>query len=193
MKIEVITNPNFTDTLSSVRLPFKKSADVKYYLEHGKLLDRDLSLLSKLVVKGPDHSKAIRGVWVTFKIQAPRYWWSEFDTYKIGVQTLSSESSMHTIISRDLVKSDFENGNVLGIVLDEINAIRIDSSILPIERINKIKKLLPEGYLQTRISQINYQALRNIYKQRHNHRLHEWKFFCGIISQLEYADKLIII
>ena len=167
MKIEVITNPNFTDTLSSVKLPFKKSADVEYYLKHGKLLDRDLSLLSKLVVKGPDHSKAIRGVWVTFKIQAPRYWWSEFDTYKIGVQTLSSESSMHTIISRDLVKSDFENGNVLGVVLDEINAIRIDSSILPIERINKIKKLLPEGYLQTRVSQINYQALRNIYKQRH--------------------------
>ena len=34
-----------------------------------------------------------------------------------------------------------------------------------------IKSLLPEGYIQTRMISLNYQTLRNMYRQRKDHRL----------------------
>lgn len=44
-------------------------------------------------------------VWV--EITAPRYWWSEFDTYKIGTSA-NSESTMHTILKENFNISEFE-------------------------------------------------------------------------------------
>lgn len=35
----------------------------------------------------------------------------------------------------------------------------------------KIKAMLPEGYMQTRTISLNYQVLRTMYNQRKNHRL----------------------
>lgn len=39
------------------------------------------------------------------------------------------------------------------------------------ELFENIKAILPEGYLQTRMISLNYQVLRNMYKQRKNHKL----------------------
>lgn len=44
-------------------------------------------------------------VWV--KISAPRYFWSEADTYSIGV-TKNSESTMHTLLNKELTEQNFE-------------------------------------------------------------------------------------
>ena len=38
----------------------------------------------------------------------------------------------------------------------------------------KIKAMLPEGFIQTRMVSLNYQVLRNMYRQRKNHRLSGW-------------------
>ena len=38
----------------------------------------------------------------------------------------------------------------------------------------KIKAMLPEGFLQTRMVSLNYQVLRNMYQQRKGHRLTGW-------------------
>lgn len=55
-----------------------------------------------------------------------------------------------------------------------------------------IKNILPESYLQTRIDCYSYQCLRNIYRQRKNHRLPEWREFCAWIEKLPFARDLII-
>ena len=39
----------------------------------------------------------------------------------------------------------------------------------------KIKAMLPEGFLQTRMVSLNYQVLRTMYNQRKNHRLSGWR------------------
>lgn len=59
--------------------------------------ERDLHLLSVLVKRGDEHCKALRGLIVYAEINAPLMIWSELDTYRIGTERLSSQSTMHTL------------------------------------------------------------------------------------------------
>lgn len=192
MIIEIIKKPDFTDTLIAMRLPMNGESDIEYYQSTGYISNNDCNLLTKLVKAGPDHSKAIRGTWVTFDITAARYWWAEMDTYTIGKQPLSSTSTMHKITSRDLIKDDFEGGNVLLGTLNVLNTFRNGKGISNTEKLIEMKKVLPESFLQRRVIQINYQSLKNMYKQRYNHRLPEWEQFCGVVKDLPYASEFII-
>ena len=51
-------------------------------------------------------------------------------------------------------------------------------------------QLLPSSYNQTRNVMMNYEVLANIYRQRKNHKLDEWREFCKWIKTLPY-QKLI--
>ena len=52
-------------------------------------------------------------------------------------------------------------------------------------------RLLPESWLQTRTTTLNYEIIRNIYTQRKNHRLTEWHYFCDWVKTLPYSKELI--
>lgn len=56
------------------------------------------------------------------------------------------------------------------------------------------KRLLPEGFMQKRTWDTNYQELRTMYFQRQNHRLkEEWcNTFCKWVESLPYANELIL-
>lgn len=56
-----------------------------------------------------------------------------------------------------------------------------------------IRCLMPQGYMQRSTVQMNYAVLRNIYRQRKNHRLPEWHDFCSWVETLPYAKELITI
>ena len=135
------------------------------------------------------HNKFLETVTMTLDIIAPRYWWQEFDTYRAGV-TKQSESTMHTIMTRDLTDEDFEGGT-FDHILEELNAIRRDYFIAEDANDEEekrrcfmdMKAALPEGFLQRRIVCLNLKALQNMYNQRKNHRLPEWhRFFEDIIA-----------
>lgn len=49
-------------------------------------------------------------------------------------------------------------------------------------------QLLPSSYNQTRNVMLNYEALANIYRQRKNHKLDEWREFCKWIEGLPYSE-----
>ena len=53
-------------------------------------------------------------------------------------------------------------------------------------------QLLPSSYNQKRTVMLNYEVLANIYKSRKNHKLDEWRIFCGWVKTLPLADILII-
>ena len=61
--------------------------------------DNDLALMSKLVKAGSDHSKFMRMITVTCDVEAPFYWWKEYDTYKVGT-VANSCSTMHKLHER---------------------------------------------------------------------------------------------
>jgi hypothetical protein len=125
---------------------------------------RDINLLSTLVKRGDEHAKVLRGVMVWCEINAPRYWWQEMDTYRVGAERLSSESTMH-----------------------------IEGKGMPEEELVKMKEELPEGHMQKRVWMFSYQTLRRIYFQRRNHRLPQWRTFCEWIKTLPFAEEFITI
>ena len=111
------------------------------------------------------HNKFLESIVLWLDITAPRYFWQQFDTYRTGV-TKQSQSTMHTLSSKEFTQTDFEHPipqNLLNIL-----------NTLPKER---LKNILPEGFLQRRIVCMNYKSLRTIISQRITHKLPEWKIF----------------
>lgn len=181
-KAKLIEVAGFAPALKALRLPFGKgcrsNSDIRMEIYDANLSngifwskiresftvnDNDRKLLSTLVKRGDEHAKVLRGVQAWFEITAPRFWWQEFDTYRIGVEKLSSESTMHI------------QGQ--GLSEDELVAM---------------KEAMPEGTMQKRIVMLSYQALRRIWIQRHNHRLPHWRVFCDIIKTLPFAEDFIL-
>lgn len=73
--------------------------------------ENDLKLAKNLSKAGSDHRKFLRMINVTCDITAPRFWWAEYDTYKIGT-VANSCSTMHTIHKRPFYRDDFSTDAV---------------------------------------------------------------------------------
>ena len=174
-----------------------------FHAEEPELGPNDLDLSLRLALGGPVHAKYRRMIKVYFDIQAPLYWWKEFDTYKVGTTT-NSCSTMHTIHKRDLTLDDFAidhltecNLNLLTLIIKNINDARRDfveaeDSGAAKEAWWQMIQLLPSSFLQKRTVEVNYEVLSNIYRFRKNHKLDEWREFCRVIEQLPYAKELIL-
>lgn len=168
---------------------------------------QDYNLMLKLSKAGTDHAKFMRYINVTLDINAPLYWWKEFDTYKVGT-VANSCSTMHKIHEKEFTLEDFSTDHLLphsSFVLQDIiinlNQYRneyLKAKTKPMKEESKraelIKKywwqmiqLLPSSYNQKRTIQLNYQVLKNIYHARKNHKLDEWLEFCHWIESLPYS------
>jgi len=167
--------------------------DVKMY--HYEIGPNDHELLLKLAKAGPDHGKALRMIGVTVDITAPLYWWKQADQFKVGTVT-NSTSTMHTLHKRDLTVKDFSTEALTFIgwnhftdLLSFLNQLReMYVETQEIEFWQSLIALLPSCYNQMRTWSGNYAVLRNIYKQRRNHKLQEWRGFCQWIELLPYAE-----
>jgi hypothetical protein len=193
MEIETIEIFGFISAIQALRLPFKGQlkADSHYkkYYEVNPIISKgdknltitsgynaihinsrivigpnDLKLLKSLIKRGDEHAKVVRGIIVSCSIIAPRYWWQEMDTYRIGHERLSSESTMH-----------------------------VEAKGLSGQELQKMKGEIKESHEQERIDEFSYQTLRRIYHQRKNHRLPEWHLFLNWMKTLPLANELILI
>jgi hypothetical protein len=72
----------------------------------------DIELMRNLYKAGPPHRKYLRQIFVCMDINAPLYWWKEFDTYKVGT-TSDSCSTMHKIHSKEFTMDDISTDNLL--------------------------------------------------------------------------------
>ena len=172
---------------------------------------KDINLMQKLIKGGPEHRKFMRQIMVSVDITAPMFWWSEFDTYKIGT-TANSTSKMHKLASKPITIEDFEMDDYVGVKVfdnesynpddysDEIWDYIIDVCETLRQRYVETKdwkywkeliRFLPESYLQTRTVTMNYENLYSIVRQRKGHKLTEWKQFIDWVRTLLYADELI--
>jgi len=137
----------------------------------------------KLSDKDRGHNKFLESIAVWMEIDAPRFWWSEFDTYRAGMSK-QSDSTMHTLKRQPLSQENFEyeiHRGTLG---------HINSMIQENEPIDIIKNELPEGFLQGRSVCTNYKVIRHILQQRWNHKLPQWQQFCQAMAGLEHFQYL---
>lgn len=141
-------------------------------MEDAKLVARLTKICAKCTQRGNGEDKFLRMIQIWADVTAPRFWWAEFDTYKVGTVALS-ESTMHTLGKRPLAQEDFEQGLPIEF-MDWLNTyISADCSI------ELKKRFLPEGFLQRRIVNFSYAVFANMIRQRRNHRLPEWRYFLG--------------
>lgn len=174
----------------------------------------DLSLMSRLIRAGSSHRKFLRQIFVSVDITAPRYWWTEFDTYKVGT-TSNSCSTMHKITAKEFTLDDFslehledfdepfrkdDNGltrfpwfkTSLEGTIDDLNYARelyLDSKDKKYWW--QIIQLLPQSYNQKRTITMTYENLLNMISQRRGHKLDEWHDFCDWALSLPYAEELL--
>ena len=130
-------------------------------------------LSEALCKKDRGHNKFLEQIQTWFIIRAPLYWWKQFDTYRVGVSK-SSKSTMHTLLKREFKKSDF-TGDIYSWTVEYLENLRENKEF------DKLNAELPNGYLQTRLVNVNYKTLRNIIKQRKHHKLKEWEYFIGTV------------
>ena len=183
MRIETIEIAGMAAALTALRLPFGKEVrsminvvihdpkrkkdlwGIDCFVEDVTLRidQKDLQLMNTLVKRGTEHAKVTRGIMVWAKITAPIYWWCEMETYVVGHQRLSSESTMHM--------------DCRGLSGDDLVAA---------------KAAIPMGKELTKVDAFSYQALRNIVRQRWNHRLPEWHEFVNWVKTLPFSHELIL-
>lgn len=153
-----------------------------------KVGENDKTLSMKLQKAGPEHCKHLRMIMVWADIEAPRYWWQEFDTYRQGVEKVSC-STMHKLTSRELTDEDFEVEKSNAWAYNHMRLVKYDLNTMiyeykrendPEEKEEIWRNLiqnLPQSYIQKRTVMMSYAALRNIIRQREGHKLREWKTF----------------
>ena len=128
-------------------------------------------------------------------VEAPLYWWKEFDTYKVGT-VANSCSTMHKIQAKEFTLEDFSmdhlsqtNLIIMKMVVDALNNARLDFLSQKDKRDWwQMIQLLPSSYNQKRTVQLNYAVLKNIYHARRNHKLDEWHTFCHFIESLPHSE-----
>lgn len=159
----------------------------------------DLSLMRKLADAGPEHGKYLRMIGVSMDVTAPRYFEVQLDTYKIGTVS-NSCSTMHTLHKRDLTIDDFSHEHLTGtaesLLQDTITILNVYRGLYnqthDKEYWWQMIQLLPQSYNQRRTYMLNYAVLKNIYRQRKDHKLDCWHQFCDWVRTLPYADELIL-
>lgn len=170
--------------------------------------ENDLKLMKSLSKAGSDHAKFLRMINVTVDITAPRYWWTEFDTYKVGT-VANSCSTMHKIHDKELTLDDFSHEQLtyyevegelcrdwLGDLEDLIGDLNFAREKFIETNDEKywlqMIKLLPQSYNQKRTVQLNYQVLKSMYFARRNHKLDEWHTLCDWMLELPYFREICI-
>lgn len=158
---------------------------------------------------GPVHAKYRRMLLVHVTLNAPLYWWKEFETYRTGVAPnptdieLNSCSTMHKITEKEFDIKDFSTEhllpdakNHLTSTIDELNYYRsqfFDSKAkgkndLAVVYWWQLIQLLPTSYNQKRTMSINYEALSAMYYWRHDHKLDEWRKLCEWMKTLPNSE-----
>ena len=184
MKVKILLEAGHDLALRGMAYSYKDRAiDPDTWWEGQR--DKALKRAPLLAPKGEGHNKFLRQIMLWIDIEAPRCWWSEFDTYKVGTVS-NSESTMHTLSKRPPMFGDFEYGTHEDTVFTFMRAWEMAKG-----DVTTLKMNLPEGFLQRRMVTMNYDNLRNIINQRTGHRLKTWQVFIDSIrSQVEHPEYL---
>ncbi len=197
IKIEDIDVYGWEPAIRGMRNPMNSwdKSDTIFDGDKWCLGENDLKLMQQLSAAGNDHAKFLRMINVTMDITAPLYWWSEFDTYKVGT-VRNSCSKMHKIHIKEFSHNDFSHESIYSIDYAKMVFVKYCSMCERLRKdFNKIGDVkywkalieaLPEGYNMCATVQLNYQVLKSMYWARRNHKLDEWKYFCVQVEFLPY-------
>lgn len=145
------------------------------------------------------HAQFLTGIVVNFDLTFSNKAWVEAERYRF-LNFVSSQSTMHCATKFDLRAqcNEYVDERIIAIVQEYIDLY--NSLTAKDEETIKFKKNLylkilyniPPGFQLTARMTTNYRCLLNIYNQRHDHRLPEWREFCNqLLEELPFFRELV--
>lgn len=155
------------------------------------------------------HDQFLTGIRVSFDLTFTNKAWVEAERYRF-LEFVSSQSTMHRITKFDLRNqyNEYVDPRIIEIMEEKVaqhNKLLAELAQIPADdeyNRERLKNLItqkyleilysnPAGFMLTARLTTNYRCLKNIWRQRRNHRLPEWRAFCKWIETLPYAKELI--
>lgn len=155
------------------------------------------------------HDQFLTGIRVSFDLTFTNKAWLEAERYRF-LEFVSSQSTMHRITKFDLRNqyNEYVDPQIIEIMEEKVaqhNKLLTELAQTPTDdeyNRERLKNLItqkyleilysnPAGFMLTARLTTNYRCLKNIWRQRRNHRLPEWRAFCKWIETLPYAKELI--
>ena len=200
---DIVTNVKIYDLEESL---IASGYPMRTELTAAAVTEKDLSRAQKLVeatkTGNGAHAQFMTGIRVAFDLTCSNKMWVEAERYRF-LEFVSSQSTMHRITKFDLEDqyNEYVDPRVIEIMKEKVveyNRIaeaNADADRNPEILKRKYLEILytnPAGFTLTARMTTNYRCLRNIYMQRKDHRLPEWRAFCKWIETLPYAKELLI-
>lgn len=156
------------------------------------------------------HGQALTGIRVAFDLTCTNKMWVEAERYRF-LEFVSSQSTMHRITKFNLNEqyNEYVDPRVIEIMKTKVSkynqlletieslpevvseAVRADYKKMQKQAYLEILYTNPAGFELTARMTTNYRCLLNIYIQRHDHRLPEWREFCAELLKLPYFPELL--
>lgn len=212
MKVENVRIYDLEESLIAAGYPMRTVAEI------GELGEKDIKRghnLSKACDKGNGaHGQFMTGIRVNFDLTFTNKAWVEAERYRF-LEFVSSQSTMHRITKFNLREqyNEYVDPRIIDIMEEKVaeyNEIQQQielyikktpdyAKLYPYQELKdkstqKYLEILysnPAGFNLTARMTTNYRCLKNIYIQRKNHRLPEWREFCAWIETLPYFEELI--
>ena len=201
---------DYNDIISNVKIyDLEESLIASGYPMRTKKIIHDLNTqdfergerLVKATLKGNTaHHQFLTGIRVNFDLTFTNKAWVEAERYRF-LEFVSSQSTMHRITKFDLDGQyiEYVDPRIIEIMKEKVERYNRLVELRPETLIPEYEDEIKEAYLEILYSNpagfkltarmtTNYRCLRNIYIQRRNHRLPEWRAFCRWIETLPYAN-----
>lgn len=164
-----------------------------------EVTDKDLRRAIKLTeatnTGNGAHAQFLTGIRVNFDLTFTNKAWVEAERYRF-LEFVSSQSTMHRITKFDLDNAyiEYVDPRIIEIMKELVAKYNAMDDADPAKKEQYLRILYtnPAGFRLTARMATNYRCLRNIYMQRKDHRLPEWRAFCAWIETLPYAKELLM-
>lgn len=192
MKIENVNVYDLEQSLIASGYPMV--TDIKMRSVEEKDLNRATKLSIASVRDNGAHGQFLTGIRVAFDLTFSNKAWVEAERYRF-LEFVSSQSTMHRITKFNLDNqyNEYVDPKVIEIMKEKVNEYNnLEDSDKKTQKYLEILYTNPAGFELTARLTTNYRCLKNIYRQRKNHRLPEWREFCKWIETLPLAQELIL-
>lgn len=202
MKLENIKVYDIEETLIASGYPMRTDLTPRH--ADDKDIKRVMNLTKASNGNGA-HGQCLTGFRVAFDLTCTNKMWVEAERYRF-LEFVSSQSTMHRICKFNLDEQycEYVDPRVIEIMREKVNEYnKLCDYVLSIgdnteEYLNmKKQKYLeilytnPAGFELTARMTTNYRCLLNIYIQRWDHRLPEWREFCAQLLELPMFPELV--
>jgi hypothetical protein len=206
MKIENIRVYDLEESMIASGYPMRTN------LEDGRVDEKTIKRcmnLTKASNGNGAHGQWLTGVRVAFDLTCTNKMWVEAERYRF-LEFVSSQSTMHRITQFDVQKqyNEYVDPRIVAVMIEKVNEYNAycneietfpatdefeRKSQLEIKKFKYLEILYsnPAGFELTARLTTNYRCLLNIYVQRHDHRLPEWREFCEQLLELPYFRELV--